>query len=276
MQLIARASLGAMLIIGLTALPAVAKGMAFVINSAEASVNVIDVETRKELRRIPVYREPHHMALTPDGRSLLIGDTSGNTLFSLDPTTGETQRTLTMADPYQLTFSPDTKWLTVAGLARNQIDIYDAATTKLAFRIPARTMPSHINYSPDSSVVYVSLQGSNSLIAIATATDKIVWNVKVGQVPACVLWHDGRQLVGIMGDNYVAVVNPVDGRVERKVITGRGAHILFVPPDGEVLYVSNRVDGTIAILDATSLAVQRTIAVPGGPDDMDFAPDGKV
>jgi YVTN family beta-propeller protein len=50
-----------------------AAGLAFVINSGDASVSLIDVDTHREVRRIPVLREPHHMALTPDGKSLLVG-----------------------------------------------------------------------------------------------------------------------------------------------------------------------------------------------------------
>ena len=79
-----------------------------------------------------------------------------------------------------------------------------------------------------------------------------------------------------MGDDYVAVIDPVDGRVERKVRTGRGAHVMFVPHGGHVIYVSNRVDGSITTLNSESLAPIRTFAIPGGPDDMDFAPDGKA
>ena len=259
-------------------LPGVARanGIAFVINSNDASISEIDVSTHKEIRRIPVLREPHHMALTPDGKSLVIGDTAGNTLFYLDPQSGEVQRQIPMSDPYQITFSPDGKWLTVAGLARNQIDIYDAATMKLVHRIPASAMPSHINYSPDSSMVFVSLQESDSLIAITPASGKVLWKSKIGKTPAGVLWHDGKILVGLMGQDGIAVVDPVDGHVERRVRTGRGAHVLVVPPDRKVLYVTNRVDGTISVLDPRTLDVMRTLKVPGGPDDMDFAPDGHM
>ena len=255
---------------------AMANGMAFVINSNEASVSVIDVQTHKEVRRVPMLREPHHMALTPDGKSLLVGDTTGNTLFFLDPNTGELQRQVRVSDPYQLTFSPDGRWLTVAGLARNQIDIYDAGTMRLVHRIAASSMPSHINYTPDSSVVYVSLQGTDSLVAIETRSGKVLWKVKVGSTPAGVLWHKGRLLVGIMGADYVAVVEPADGRVERKVRTGRGAHVMFVPHDGKFIYVSNRVDGTISVLDPKTLDVLWNFSIPGGPDDLDFAPDGRM
>ena len=253
-----------------------ANGFAFVINADEASVSVIDVVTQKEMRRIPLLREPHHMALTPDGKSLLIGDTTGNTLFFLDPATGAIQHQLAVSDPYQLTFSPNGKWLTVAGLARDQIDIYEAVSMKLVHRISASSMPSHINYTPDSSVVFVSLQGTDSLIAIETITGTVLWRAKVGRVPAGVLWHDGNLLVGIMGSDYVAVIDPADGHLRRKIQTGRGAHVIFVPADRKVIYVSNRVEGTISVLDPSSLKVLRSFVIPGGPDDMDFAPDGKI
>jgi DNA-binding beta-propeller fold protein YncE len=255
---------------------AAARPLAIVINSGEASVSLIDMDTHAELRRVPMLREPHHMALTPDGASLMIGDTAGNALIFLDPATGDVQRRMTVSDPYQLQYSPDAKWLTVAGLARNQIDIYDAATMQLAHRIPASSMPSHMNYSPDSATVYVSLQGTDELVAIDVRKGTVLWKTKVGSSPAGVLWLNGRILVGIMGADNVAIVDPANGAVERRVQTGKGAHNLFVSPDQRTLYVCNRVDGSISMLDPKTLAVRGRIVMPGGPDDMDFAPDGKI
>lgn len=253
-----------------------ATGLAFVVNSNDASVSLIDVQTETELRRVPLLREPHHLALTPDHRSLLVGDTTGNALFFLDPRDGHVQRQAVISDPYQLVFSPDGRLLTVAGLARAQIDIYDAATLRLLHRIPARSLPSHINYSPDSRRVFVSLQGTDRLMAIDTASGGVLWNARVGRTPAGVLWHDGRLLVGIMGESHIAVVDPATGRVARTIETGRGAHTLFVAHDGALIYATNRVDGTISVLDGHTLRVLRTLRVPGGPDDLDFAPDGKI
>jgi len=253
-----------------------ASDLAFVINSNDASVSLIDVTTHREVRRIPLLREPHHMALTPDHRSLVIGDTAGNTLFFLDPQTGDVQRHVTMSDPYQLQYSPDGRFLTVAGLARAQIDIYDAASLRLLHRIPAHSLPSHMNYAPDSSEVFVSLQGTDRLMAIETNTGRVLWNVKVGRTPAGVLWNRGRLLVGLMGEAHFAVVDPIDGRVERLVSTGRGAHTMFVTHDQTLIYATNRVDGTLSVLDPATLTVIRTLSLPGGPDDMDFAPDGKI
>ena len=247
--------------------------LAFVLNSADASISEIDIDSHTEVRRLPVLREPHHMALSPDGRSLVVGDTAGNALFFLDPVTGAVQRHIPVSDPYQLSYSPDGKWLTVAGLARNQIDIYDAASMKLVHRVPAASMPSHINYAPDSAVVYVSLQDTGKLIAIETDSGRVLWQSRVGATPAGVLWHQGKILVGVMGTDYVAVVDPRDGRLEREIHMAPGPHNLFAAPTRKLLFVTCRVSGYIEQLDWNSLAIVRTYHLPGGPDDIVFGPD---
>ncbi len=265
-----------LLLLSLATYPAAAKGLAIVMNSGDATLSVLDEDTGAEIRRVPVLREPHHYALSPDGKELLIGDAGGNEMLFLDPQTGEIRRRMPIADPYQLQFSPNGKFLVVTGLARNQVDIYDAATMHLLKRFPERSMPSHIAYSPDSSMAYVTLQGTNSLVAYDLTRMEVTWTADVGNTPAGVLWHNNKLLVADMGTDYVAVVDPVDGRVEKKVHTGRGAHQIFLSPDGKLLWVNNRVDGTTVSLDAATLAVLRTYHVPGGPDCIEFAPDGKL
>jgi DNA-binding beta-propeller fold protein YncE len=264
------------LFIVLFATPAGARGLALVLNSGDASLSVLDGTTGAEIRRVPVLREPHHFALSPDGKQLLAGDAGGNEMLFLDPQTGAIQKRVPVADPYHLQFSPNGKWLVVTGLARNQVDVYDAATMRLAKRFPASSMPSHIAFSPDSSMAFASLQGTNRLAAYDLNRLANLWTVEVGNTPAGVLWHDNKLLVANMGTDSIVVVDPVDGRVERHIRTGRGAHQIFLSPDAKLLWVNNRVDGTTVALDASTLAPVRTYRVPGGPDCIDFAPDGKL
>ena len=253
-----------------------ASGLAFVINSGGASISLVDMSTGKELRRIPVLREPHHVALSPDGKSLLVGDTVGNEMLFLDPATGAVQRRMPMADPYQLGFSPNGKFFVVNGIARNQVDVYDAASMQLLKRFPIASMPSHLAFAPDSSRVFVSLQGTDALAAIDLNRLTILWYQKIGKTPAGVLWHDGKVLVADMGTDYVAVVDPADGHVVNRIHTGKGAHNLFLSPDRKIIWVNNRVAGTTTSLDAATLAPIRSYNIPGGPDDIDFAPDGRL
>jgi DNA-binding beta-propeller fold protein YncE len=253
-----------------------AGGIAFVVNSNGASISVIDMATQKEVRRIPSLREPHHLILSPDGKSLLVGDTAGNQILFLDPNSGEVQKRLPVADPYQLQFSPDAKFLVVNGLKRNQVDVYDAAGMKLLKRFPVVATPSHLTFSPDSSTVFVSLQDSDRLAAFDLRTMTEIWTVPVGRTPAGVLWLNGRVLVADMGTDYVAVVDPADGKVVDRIVTGKGVHQLFLSPDRKVLWVNNRAGGTTVSVDPATLKVIRSYAIPGGPDDIDFAPGGKL
>lgn len=269
--------LGAVLAAAAFAAPtARAGGIAFIVNSNSASVSVIDMTTLKEVRRIPMLREPHHVALSPDGHSLLVGDTAGNQMMFLDPNTGAVQQRLPVSDPYQLGFSPDGKFLTVNGLARNQVDVYDAATMKLLKRFPADAMPSHLAYSPDSSMVFVTLQNSDKLAAFDLRSMTEKWTTPIGKTPAGVMWLNGKLLVADMGTDHLAVADPETGKVIGEVPTGRGAHQLFLSPDRKILWVNNRAGGTTVALDAATLKPIRSYRIPGGPDDLDFAPDGKV
>ena len=251
-------------------------GAVLVMNSGEATLSVIDMATQRELKRIPALREPHHVMLTPNGKELLVGDSVGNELLAFDPDTFELRRRVPVADPYQLGFSPDAKYLIINGLARAQVDIHDGTTFKFIKRFPLKSMPSHMAFSPDSASVFISLQGTGKLAAISLKDLTVRWTVDVGPAPAGVLWNQGRVLVANMGSDDVAVVDPASGKVERRIRTGKGAHQLFPAPDGKTIYVNNRIDSTSVVLDATTLNQVRSYKLPGGPDDIEFAPDGHV
>ena len=82
----------------------------FVLNSLEANVSVIDPVTWAETARIPTGKEPHHLYLTPDEKSIIVANALGDTLTFVDPRTAEVQRTVRgIVDPYHLRFSPDMK-----------------------------------------------------------------------------------------------------------------------------------------------------------------------
>ncbi len=92
-------------------LPALAQ-LAFVLNSNDDTLSLIDVKTYKEISRTRVGREPHHWAITPDDKSLIIGSVQSNDLTFVDPVTGAFQKRIDkISDPYQIGFSPDKKWL---------------------------------------------------------------------------------------------------------------------------------------------------------------------
>jgi YVTN family beta-propeller protein len=253
--------------------------LVIVLNSDEASLSIIDRRTMKEVDRRPVGREPHHLMLTPDGKELVIGSTVTNELTFLDPVSGELRRRVRdILDPYQLGYSPDGKWFVTTAYRLNHVDIYDAKDFRLAKRMPLATLPSHMAFTADNATVLVTMQGSNQVTAITLATQEVAWTVDVGEAPAgiYVTPDQRRAIVGLTGEDAVAVVDLQSRRVAKWVVTGRGAHNIFrMPDDATKVLVTNRVDGSISLLDTTKLEVIETFRAPGGPDCLDFTPDGK-
>jgi hypothetical protein len=208
---------------------------------------------------------------------LLVGDSSGNELQVLDPVHFTVLRRTPMSNPYHLAFSPNGKFFVVAGLARNQVDVYEAGTYKLLKRIAVRSMPSHMDFMPDSSVVFLSLQGTGRIAAIDLRSLEVLWNEECGSAPAGVLVHGGRVLTGNMGSDDVAVLDGRTGKTLRRIRTGKGAHTLFWSADRKTIWVNNRLDPvSVVVLDAATLDPVRRYRLEGGPDDLEFAPDGKI
>lgn len=272
--LVARLLFG-VLLVGAASGAALAKD-AVVLNSDDDTLSVVDTATYKETARTYIGRSPHHLIVTPDGRTLIIALAEGNELAFIDRASGVLEKRVEASDPYQIGFSPDAKWFVANSLRLDRIDIYDAKTYQLVRRLAAPTMPSHIGFSPDSSTVYVTLQGTDKLTAIDLASGNPKWTVPIGRQPAGVFVRpSGTILAAVMGTDHFVEVDPKDGSILHTIQTGRGCHNFLLTPDHKTLYVSNRVAGTISVLDPETLAIRGTLQAPGGPDDMALSPDGK-
>ncbi len=255
----------------------------FVLNSLDANISVIDPVTWAEKQRIPTGKEPHHLYLTPDEKSLIVANAGGDSLLFLDPKTAQVQRTIKgILDPYHLRFSPDMKWFVTAANRLNHIDVYrwDGKDITLAKRIATAKTPSHMWIDSKSTTAYVTMQDSNELIAVDLATQTIRWRTATGDTPADVIMtvDDRHVLVGLTGGDAVQVfdVSGKEPKLVKNIKTGAGAHAFRATGDKRHVFVSNRVANTVSRIDMQTFDVVSSFAVPGGPDCMDVSADGKL
>lgn len=259
----------------------------FVLNSLDADVSVLDAETFSELKRILTGKEPHHLYLTPDERSVIVANAAGNSLTFIDPHSAQVQRTIAgILDPYHLRFSPDMRWFVTLANRLDHIDVYrwqpenTAAPLALARRIPSRKTPSHLCIDSGSTVAYATMQDSDELVAVDLAAQAIRWRARVGKLPADVyLTADDRMLlVALTGDRFVEAYDVSGGtaRLVKRIETGAGAHAFRARGDRRHVFVSNRVANTISLIDTQALSVVATLPAPGGPDCMELMADGRT
>lgn len=255
----------------------------FVLNSLDATISMIDPVKLTEVRRIPTGKQPHHLYLTPDEKSLIVANAVGDSLTFIDPHNGEVQRSISgVLDPYQLRFSPDMKWFVTAANRLNHVDIYrwDGKDMQLAARIPTGKTPSHLWIDSHSTVVYCTMQDSNELVAIDLKTQKLRWRLKVGNTPADVYGtpDDKTLLVALTGDDGVNVVDVsgAEPHVVSKLKTGLGAHAFHGALDKRFVYLSNRAANTISKIDLVTFKVVDEYPGPGGPDCTELSADGNL
>ena len=269
-------------LLGLTALPLLPARAAtpsrrgapvFVLNSLDGDVSVIDSISWTEIKRIPTGREPHHLYLTPDEKSVIVANAGSDSLTFIDPRTAEVQRTLRgIRDPYHLRFSPDMKWFVTAANRLNHIDIYswDGSNPTLAKRIPTGKTPSHLWIDTQSTTAWSSMQDSDELVVVDLDTQQFTHRVKTGPMPADVFVtpDDKHLLLGLTGGDGVEVYDVAGGKAPelvKKIATGEGAHAFRAAGDGRHVFVSNRVANTISKIDYVDFkAVEQSLAAEPG------------
>jgi len=261
---------------------AAAQSPVFVLNSLDADVSVIDPVNWREIKRIPTGKEPHHLYMTPDEKSILVANALADSVTFIDPKTAEIQKIVRgVLDPYHLQFSPDMKWLLTNGNRLNHVDIYrwDGTDLTLVKRLPTGKTPSHLWIDSKSQVAYSTMQDSDELIAIDLAKQEIKWRVKTGPMPADIFGtpDDKTLLVGLTGSDGVEVfdVSGPQPKSVRVIKTGAGAHGFRGAGDKRHVFLSNRVGNTISKIDLQTLQVVATYPAPGGPDCMEVLAGGR-
>ena len=255
--------------------------LAVVLNSGDASVSLVDMKTRTVTKTIPIGKEPHHVMLTPDEKTLLVANAMGNDIALMNPLTGEvTGRIPKIIDPYHIGYSPDNRWFITAANRLDRVDIYAAngADLKLAKTITVGKTPSHIAFTADSKLAFVTMQDSNDLAVIDLVNQTLLWKIPTGPAPAGLWMTPGDQylLVGITGGDYVQVIDWRNRREVKKIFTGKGAHNFRPQGDRKHVFVTNRIASTISLINMQTLEkVGDITGLPAGPDDMELTPDGK-
>ena len=255
----------------------------FVLNSLDGNVSVIDPLTWTETKRIPTGKEPHHLYLTPDEKSVIVANAASDSLTFIDPRSAQIQRTVSgILDPYHLRFSPDMKWFVTAANRLNHVDIYrwDGHNATLVKRIKTGKTPSHLWIDSKSATVWVSIQDSDQLMSIDLGSQTVRSVTPVGKMPADVFGtpDDKLLLVGLTASDGVEVydISGAQPRLVKKLPTGKGAHAFRALGDRKHVLVSNRVANTISQIDFTSLEVVAEFPGPSGPDCMEVTADGKL
>jgi YVTN family beta-propeller protein len=256
----------------------------YVPNMGSNSVTVIDPATFQIIATVPVTRGPQHVVPSWDLRTLWVNNNVGNTLTPIDPSTGTFGTPIPVDDPYNLYFTPDGKFAVVMAEARRQIVFRDPRTMAVAKTLDVGCAGvNHADFSPDGRYFIATCEYSGELIKVDTVRQEVIGQLKLPGT------HPMPQDIKIAPDGkawYVADMQTsgvwiLDGDAFTQptfLPTGAGAHGLYPSRDSRYLYISNRGEGSISLLEFATRQLVAKWQIPGGgsPDMGGVSADGKV
>jgi YVTN family beta-propeller protein len=255
----------------------------YVPNSMSNSVTVIDPATFQVIDHFTVGRLPQHVTPSYDLKTLWVLNDKGNSLTRIDPATGRPKETIRVKDPYNMYYTPDGRYAIVVAEQRRQLNFLDADRMTLhhSLDVPCKGV-DHMDFSANGRYLIASCEFGASLVKVDVERQTVAGRLPLpkGSMPQDVkLSPDGS--VFFVADMEAGGVHVVDGdhlTYLGFIPTGKGAHGLYVSRDSRVLYVSNRGEGSVSVIDFSGRKVVAKWRFPGGgsPDMGGVSADGKV
>jgi YVTN family beta-propeller protein len=156
----------------------------------------IDVATLRKTGAVEVGSTPKFLAVTPDGKRLLVsnwcsGDVSVINLATFQPIT----RVRVGWHPRGLAFDARSNTAYVAVWDLDAVAKIDLRTFKVSYIRNVGANPRHLVMDPSFRYLYVSLNGDGKIAKIDMANDRVVARVYTGKEPrSMAIAADGRSL----------------------------------------------------------------------------------
>lgn len=227
-------------------------GTLLVANRAGGSITLFDLATGIEIARIPIGLViPHEVHVSPDGRFALtteygLEDNRGRHIVLIDVASAEVVTRIDLGPnsrPHTALFLPDSRHAVATMQDSNQLALVDLDRETVVQTYPTGGREGHmVRLSPDGSRAYVTSRGDIGTLSVI-----------------------------FLNEERPPVV----------IATGLGAEGLDVTPDGREVWVANRGETSISVIDSQSLEIVATLdsrpfagRIEMGPDGYAIVPNG--
>jgi len=160
---------------------------AYITNSGDSTVSVIDVTTNTVTTTIAVGHGPWGVSVSTDGSKVYVTNVNDNKISVINTTTNTVTATITVGSaPIETAVSPDGSKAYVANYnayPAGTVSVINTATNTISATIKVGLNPEGIAVSPDGSKIYVASNEYDSVSVINSATNTVSKSIKVGINP---------------------------------------------------------------------------------------------
>jgi YVTN family beta-propeller protein len=256
----------------------------YITNTKSNSISIIDTATLEVTGTIPLGPgKPNRVVFHPDGRHAWVVYDKSHDLGVVDAEARKLVRRLKIGgNPYNLTFSPDGRYLYVLDWAsetsNDEVIVWDLKAERIEWRLEVSTWPAHSLFSRDGRLLYVSGETAGDLTVIDTTTRTAVARIVHGGGDAMglALSPDGKTLYAGAGENKAVL--KIDTATHKQVgtIAVPGVvHETTLTLDGRFLYVTLRKLNKVVIVSTADDKIVKIVDSRGYPDLVTMEPSGR-
>ncbi len=242
------------------------------------SISVIDVPSRKEVKRIDLggFFRPHGISFL--GGKVYFTSEMSRSVARYDPASDKidwvmgTGQTAT----HMLVITPDSGKLFTANIASNtvtSINLKGPPNPANIKQIAVGSQPEAIDVSPDGKELWVGQNGDGKISIIDPATDQVKESITVGKVPIRLKFTpDGKYVLVSDADAGELVVVDAASRKEVKRVAVGGVPVgILVQPDGKKAYVALTQLDTVKVFDLGPMEFIKDLKPGDNPDGLGWA-----
>ncbi|MDD7927185.1 Ig-like domain-containing protein [Actinomycetospora chibensis] len=245
------------------------------------TVTVIDVDTDAVVATLRPVGSYGGVYFAPDGEHAYLSDYMGDQVLVLD-LADDTLTTIAVPRPQYLTFSPDGRRAYMPSITDGTTTVFDTATHAIIGSAPGYGEPT---FGADGRFGYlVDYQYVHGSVTVIDTRDDSVTVIPVGGHPTTTVWFGaGGAFAYVMdqgGDDPKLTVIDTSDHSFTTIDLGSDPSWWFPSPDGTRMYITDRADGTVTVVDAAHGVTLDTVSITAeGSDsfihDAQFGPDGK-
>ncbi|MEN3300827.1 YncE family protein [Pseudonocardia sp.] len=263
-----------------------AKPLVYVPHTKSRDVWVIDPATFAVVAKYPLGAgELQHVVPSWDMKTLYASDDTRDKLTPFDPTTGRPGTPIPVTDPYNLYFTPDGRSAISVAEQRKELVFYDPHTWAVQDVLPTPDCAGvdHADFTADGRTAVFTCEFAGRVAVVDVATHHLLRmidmphrNMRMGPQDIKLAPDGSVFYIADSDQNGLWVLDGAATKIERTIPTGGGAHGLYLSRDATRLYVTNRHEGSVSVLDAYTGAPVTKWRIPGGgsPDMGNVTADG--
>jgi YVTN family beta-propeller protein len=162
----------------------------------ESVVYRIDTETLDIDDVIPVGSVPKYLAVSPDGRRLVVSNWCSYSVSVIDTDTGRVLEEIEVgAYPRGVAIDPASRTAYIAVMGSRHIAALDLRSYRVRTMPDVGTAPRHLVLDPSGRFLYVTLNGDGTVAKVRVRTGEVVARTATGGAPrSMVMAPDGRSL----------------------------------------------------------------------------------